>query len=398
MPAGSWRRKQGKPMPKDARKAPGSMTWDGQAWTIRARSRNRSLKIEIERTRILAGRESDPPIAALRALKAECEDELARRVAAKADPTTLTDLARKWMRSLQERGKTVAFAKTRKVHLERFILPRFGHLRPSEVTPQAVEAWKPWLLTLRTPKGQRYAHTTLSSVWATARAFFAFAAVQANIRESLMGQVRLDVKGRAKVAKSALTMDEVRAVLRYSSEHETPSTHAMFVVGFACGMRFSELSALEWGDVRLDKATLRIERSQVGGIVGEPKTEATRRDVYLGPPVVEALRSLRAWQMREQVPGLERGLLFPSRTGGYRYTQAASKALRRVAAAVGIDKHLSIHCMRKTCSNLYRQREDDAFARAVVGHATRDSTFTYGAYDEAERAAKFAAVLGPVFA
>ena len=67
---------------------------------------------------------------------------------------------------------------------------------------------------------------------------------------------------------------------------KSPDVRAMIVVQVSTGIRFCELSALEWRDINLDKACLRIERSQVG----PPKTEVTRRYVYLAPAVVDALQ------------------------------------------------------------------------------------------------------------
>jgi integrase len=52
------------------------------------------------------------------------------------------------------------------------------------------------------------------------------------------------------------------------------------------GTRFCEVSALEWQDIDFRAGKLRIVRSQVVGVVGPPKTEVTRRDVFLAPVVV----------------------------------------------------------------------------------------------------------------
>lgn len=166
-------------------------------------------------------------------------------------------------------------------------------------------------------------------------------------------------------------------------------------------MRFCELSALEWRDIDLVGGRLRIERSQIKGQVGPPKTEASRRDVYLPPDVVEVLRQHRQWQRDEaeergELEGAIPGLVFPSRSGGYRFPNVLTKPLGRCCKIAGINKRLTSHCMRVTSSNLIRQAAGDAAARAMVGHAkdSADMTFRYSEVDRDERLAAQRAAFG----
>lgn len=182
----------------------------------------------------------------------------------------------------------------------------------------------------------------------------------------------------------------------------TPDIRTMLIVGFASGMRFAELSALEWPDVDLTAGTIRIERSQVGGHVGAPKTESTRRLVYLPAPVVEALRRHRHWQEAETQPRLVaklegRQLLFPSRTGTYRFPAVLKRPLEECCRAAGISKRLTAHCMRKTANNLIRQSMGEVVARAMVGQATSEMTFRYSEVDASERARANEAAFGDAF-
>jgi integrase len=155
---------------------------------------------------------------------------------------------------------------------------------------------------------------------------------------------------------------------------------------------------LEWRDINLDAARLRIERSQVEGQVGPPKTEVTRRDVYLSPAVVEALREHRRWQVLNQVAGLSKGLVFPSNVGGYRNPALFRKPLARCCKLAGIDKHISSHCLRKTANNLLRQHNSsDVVVRAMIGHATSEMTRLYSNVGEEEKARAHANAFGDVF-
>ena len=196
--------------------------------------------------------------------------------------------------------------------------------------------------------------------------------------------------------KATLTARELRRVLAAAST-ESPDIRAMIILGFATGMRFCELSALEWQDIDLVDGSLEIRRSQVQGNVGPPKTESTRRHVYLPPEVVEVLQAHKAWQVAEEVRGLEKGLVFPSALGGYRFPQILAKPLERCCKLAKVPKRLTAHCMRKTTNNLVRQAAGDTVARAMVGHSTEEMTFRYSDVDKAERAKAHAAAFEDAF-
>ena len=56
------------------------------------------------------------------------------------------------------------------------------------------------------------------------------------------------------------------------------------VLALATGMRRGELLGLQWGDIDLDAATLRVERSleetSAGLRLKSPKTKSGRRNIY----------------------------------------------------------------------------------------------------------------------
>jgi integrase len=403
----------------EATNVPG-LSWDGTAWVIRLKIEHAGVKTE--RRRRIEGTKTDA-LEALAALRREMEQAAKERQSKREDPeipTTVGDFAPLWMKSLAARRKTMkpAFLETRRRYLERFILPVFGESHPADVKPKDLERWKLWLAEQRqgekigkrdNPKGgQLYARTVLITAWATARLLFRFVSLEAEVKNPMTGLIFDVDAGTEKKSKAALTIDELAAVLR-EAEKESPDIKTMIVLGFATGLRFAELSALEWRDVDLDKGTIRIERSQVSGDVGPPKTEATRRLVYIVPEIVELLRAHRRWQMTEMDPSrhIEEGseavttpkrhLLFPSRRGGYRIPQMLAKPLQNCAKRAHVDKHITAHVMRKTANNLIRAAAGGIVARAMIGHADDEMTFTYSDVDANERGRAHRAAFGSVF-
>ena len=84
--------------------------------------------------------------------------------------------------------------------------------------------------------------------------------------------------------------------------------HALFPIvalGLGTGMRRGGLLGLQWGDVDLDGASLRVERSveetKAGLRVKPPKTKQGRRSISLPASAVDALRSHRKAQLETRL-------------------------------------------------------------------------------------------------
>ncbi len=57
----------------------------------------------------------------------------------------------------------------------------------------------------------------------------------------------------------------------------------MVFLDAATGLRRSELLALKWGDVEFDNLQIRVQRSIYMNVVGDCKTEASKRPVPMDP-------------------------------------------------------------------------------------------------------------------
>jgi integrase len=100
-----------------------------------------------------------------------------------------------------------------------------------------------------------------------------------------------------------MTLDEARQLLAAT---EGDRLQAMWVLILALGLRKGEALALRWDVVDLEEGTLRVEASldRVAGeglVVGAPKTDRSRRTVYLPGTAIAALRAHRARQAAERL-------------------------------------------------------------------------------------------------
>lgn len=374
-------------------------------WTVRARAKRPGMKT-LERRRRVEGTEQDA-LALRDKLRAELQAEAEGKT---APPRSLADYVPSWLADLKRRRPSTkpAYLDCRILYAARFIDPFFAKKTPKQIKAKDLDDWKLWLVAQRQPEkigrtrnphaGEVYAHSTLLSAWQMGKALLAFACKQCDLPNPAR-DARFDVEGgRATAKKATLDKDELARVIAAASE-ESEDVRLMLMIGFAHGLRFAELSALRWSDVDLQRGTIKVERSQVHGVVGKPKTAATRRVLHLAPELVTALRAYKETQERRHPDNL----LFPagsqSKTG-YRSPAMLKGPLRRCCESAGVAKRLTAHCMRKTANNLFRRAVGGENARLLIGHAEDavDMTELYSEVDAAEARDAHRAAFGDAFA
>jgi integrase len=167
------------------------------------------------------------------------------------------------------------------------------------------------------------------------------------------------------------------------------------------GLRFSEVAALEWGDVDLEGATLRVRRSVWHGVVGHPKARSSNREVVLPDVLVTTLREHRQAMLSGQQRGVASPLVFPSRRSSSRTAYVtnghARKAMLRAcgpdAANIDLDGRPVVHCLRHAWNNLIRQHASEVVRQALIGHADAETGAIYSAAGLDEKRAAVASVV-----
>jgi len=123
------------------------------------------------------------------------------------------------------------------------------------------------------------------------------------------------------------------------------------------GLRRGEALALRWQDVDLTNGVLRVRGtlSRLGGqlVIGEPKTERSRRDVPLSPGTVALLRSVKVKQAVERLKAgsvwVESGHVFTTETGTAVDPRNALRAISTAAKACGMTG-VGLHTLRHSAA------------------------------------------------
>jgi integrase len=138
----------------------------------------------------------------------------------------------------------------------------------------------------------------------------------------------------------------VEEIQRFLKALDGSTWRPFFVLAINTGMRASEMRGLKWANVELgkDKGVIHVrERADYKNRIGSPKSATSRRDIPIGPVVVNALKEhlLKATD--------KTGLVFPTRdakegaeqrTGGK--PQSVSNIYKRVLAPLMIKAGLTV--------------------------------------------------------
>lgn len=200
------------------------------------------------------------------------------------------------------------------------------------------------------------ADATIRRVACPVRACLATAADEGLIRANPADGLRLPHRPRVEDAEAeparSLTRSELDAFLRVVH----PEYRTMFRLLAATGIRWGELAALRWRDLRLDgsEPTLRVRRAlgrrrkNSPPTFKPPKSRHGIRDVPLDPALVFELRRRRADAERVG----DDDLVFAARNGEPLRQENVRRRVLRPAAEEACVAWAGFHTFRHTCASL----------------------------------------------
>ena len=158
------------------------------------------------------------------------------------------------------------------------------------------------------------------------------------------------------------------------------------------GLRRGELAGLRWEDVRFEDLTVMARRSVVDQVVGNVKTEASKRPIPIDPFIAE---DLLAWYRTTKFCRPEDYVFATDapRAGRKRGTQplwlckVMSYHIQPIAKKQGITKRIGWHTFRRTYTTLlHANREDVKVVQELLRHGS--ARITMDVYAQAVTPAK----------
>jgi integrase len=235
-----------------------------------------------------------------------------------ADPgrRTVGDLLDEWLRAVGPTLKPRTLSDYRYT-CDTYIRPALGGVRPSQLAPLHLQRFCGDLVRRGLGRTARKCHALLHRA-------LRFAVLWGWLSENPADRV-LPPAHRAQ-RKTIWSRAELDRFLEATRSHKL---YALWLLLISTGMRLGEALALQWEDVDLAAAVIRVNRalSWVGGeaLVHPPKTAAGTRAVAVPPEVIAALRRHAGQQV---LAGMAGRLVFCRRDGGPLRHNVVERALR----------------------------------------------------------------------
>ena len=190
-----------------------------------------------------------------------------------------------------------------------------------------------------------------------------------------------------------LEAHELRAVLE-ALQVDSPQWYPIALTLALTGARWGEVAALEWRHIDEEDGLILFEQAHVRGELDDTKTGIVK-ECPLVPELARVLKEHRRALLEEQVPGLEAGWVFPSKTGGLMQPSSLRKPLARACKAAKV-RTISPHGLRYTFNHLAKRVASADVARSITGHVTDEMTRHYDWIGADEKLAAVEGVLSLV--
>jgi integrase len=229
-------------------------------------------------------------------------------------------------------------------YIRTWVLPHWGSRSLLEVKTVAVEDWL---------RGLQLANGSKAKVRNVMHALFNHAMRHEWAARNPITLVRQSAKRQR--TPDVLEVDETKALL---SELKDPFWTMVFLAA-TTGLRVSEMLGLTWKDINIDVLEIQLSRPIVDGVVGDMKTEASRKPVPLDSGLAEVLLD---WRHRTSYNRDEDWVFAsPEKSGKQPYwpDSALRRVVRPAAVRAGIAKHIGWHTFRHSFATLLKANGED---------------------------------------
>lgn len=290
---------------------------------------------------------------------------------------TIEEFSDRWFKMMlrKNRNRDHVIKKNQET-IRDFVLPILGKVKVSEITRKHVVFWAEKAEEFRKKKdGSDYSSASRAKWWRVLRSMIRDMVNHSNLSvDPTLGYTYKPV-GKAPKKKESMNVEEAK---RYFDSLTVVSARdrIMLAILLTTGIRFGELTALEWEDVDFEAGSIRIHKSQVKGKVYNTKTNK-ERTLPLAPAVA-------AW-LKEYAGDKKTGFCFEASNGKFVESSSVTNSHRKVLKQAGIKKHVQIHGLRRTFNDLMRKSAGDIVTRSMTGHVTEEMTEHYSTVDLDEK-------------
>jgi integrase len=247
------------------------------------------------------------------------------------------------------------------VYLRKWVLPKWGPVYTQNIKPIAVEQWLHSLDGLSNGSKSKI-RNIMSGIFSHA------------IRYELAERNPITAVRQSGKREKVPVILEVAELHRLFDELALRE-RAMIICDALTGMRRSELMGLKWQDLDFIEFRINIVRSVVDQVIGNCKTETSRKPVVIDEHIARALISWR--QESTYTAPLDWVWASPHKAGNQPLWLATIMRyyIQPAARRVGINKTIGWHTFRHTFSTLIKSLGVDAkVVQELLRHASFKTT------------------------
>lgn len=277
-----------------------------------------------------------------------------------------------WLEDVHKAGIRQGTYVGYRIILDKHLIPGLGHIWLQKLTAQHVQSlYAKKLKEGFTAKRVRDIHMVLHGALGHAK------------RIKLVGS---DVCDDVELPQSKqreiqpLTPEQAQVLLQKVREHHL---EALLALALTTGMRRGEILGLRWQDIDLQQGTLQVCRAvsyfgRRGFLVGEPKTEKSKRKIALPQFVVEALKRHRTIQLETRLQAgaawIENDLVFSNNCGGFIVPVTLTNHFSKLLEEIGLPR-MRFHDLRHSAATLLLHMGVPAkVVQEILGHSTFSTT------------------------
>ena len=278
--------------------------------------------------------------------------------------------------------------------LTKYVLPRWGAVRMTEIRAGMLETWRNELLEKGSePEWKPLGPSTVRKAILVMGILFRFAMRDHIVAVNPAALVRKPAVRTRKAAEERLTPEQLAGL--FETLHGR--TRIVVRIGAATGMREGETFGLGWGDVDLKARMIHVRRQYTHGeFVEHAKTDAGRHDIGIDAKLTA---ELTAWKLQQKPEHRQAdSLVIATAKGG---PISASNFLSREfrpALEVARLPRVNFHSLRHTAATiLASSATPPGTVHRILGHTSFATTMKLYGGLTAEALEKAAGALGDAF-
>ncbi|WZY00337.1 site-specific integrase [Bacillus sp. FSL W7-1360] len=332
------------------------------------------------------------PRAAKKALQkfvAEKEQEFAAAEKKQERIPFVKFVEEKWLKNFAEDYYAHTTLENYLYTLNSRILPSFDRLWLDQISTMHIVEYLKKLsddVTRNNPKKSKLSSSTLEFNYRILKSIFKQAVLWDFIQDDPMKGV---TKPKRKVKEKPVYDTNLVRILFNSLEKEDPRWHCLILLTVSSGLRREEVLGLESKHIDYEKNIIQIQQAvtytkKEGLVVGDLKTEGSRRELYISPSLLQLLLQLDNYKKEERItsgtnwsPGA--CFLFSDQDGKPFHPDYVSTWWRRFTKRKELP-YINFHALRHTAATvLINQGVHAKVISTILGHTNITTTMNiYG--------------------